>query len=124
EIKAALNAVSEKLTTEELTEMNRQQGVDKQDSDAIAQAWLEENDLVPYDGDKVSGSITIGSTNFGEQEIVAELYAQVLESAGADVSRKFKLGNREVVAPALENGDIDLYPEYIGTYTLFLDGEA
>lgn len=124
EIKAALNAVSEKLTTEELTEMNRQQGVDKQDSDAIAQAWLEEKDLVPYDGDKVSGSITIGSTNFGEQEIVAELYAQILESAGADVDRKFKLGNREVVAPALEKGDIDLYPEYIGTYTLFLDGNA
>jgi osmoprotectant transport system substrate-binding protein len=124
QIKDALNAVSEKLTTAELTEMNRKQGVDKQDSDAIAQAWLEENDLLPYDGDEVSGSITIGSTNFGEQEIVAELYAQVLESAGADVERKFKLGNREVVAPALEKGDIDIYPEYVGTYTLYLDKNA
>jgi osmoprotectant transport system substrate-binding protein len=124
QIKDALNAVSEKLTTEELTEMNRQQGVDKQDSDAIATAWLEENDLLPYDGDEVSGSITVGSTNFGEQEIVAELYAQVLESAGADVERKFKLGNREVVAPALEDGEIDIYPEYVGTYTLYLDGDA
>jgi osmoprotectant transport system substrate-binding protein len=124
QIKDALNAVSEKLTTEELTEMNRQQGVDKQDSDVIAKAWLEENDLLPYDGDEVSGSITVGSTNFGEQEIVAELYAQVLESAGADVERKFKLGNREVVAPALEDGEIDIYPEYVGTYTLYLDGDA
>jgi osmoprotectant transport system substrate-binding protein len=123
-IRDALNAVSEKLTTDGLTEMNRQQDTDKQDSDVIAQAWLEENDLVPYDGDEVSGSITVGSTNFGEQEIVAEIYAQILESAGADVERRFKLGNREVVAPALAEGEIDLYPEYVGTYTLYLDGEA
>jgi osmoprotectant transport system substrate-binding protein len=124
EIIAALDAVSEQLTTEELTELNRQQSQDKQDSDKIAAAWLEEKGLVPYDGDPVTGSITVGSTNFGEQEIVAELYAQVLESAGADVSKSLKLGNREVVAPALEKGDIDLYPEYIGSYTSFLDPNA
>jgi osmoprotectant transport system substrate-binding protein len=124
EILAALDAVSEQLTTEELTELNRQQSQDKQDSDKIAAAWLEEKGLVPYDGDPVTGSITVGSTNFGEQEIVAELYAQVLESAGADVSKSLKLGNREVVAPALEKGDIDLYPEYVGSYTSFLDPNA
>jgi osmoprotectant transport system substrate-binding protein len=124
EIQAALDAVSEQLTTEELTELNRQQSQDKQDSDAIAKAWLEDKGLVPYDGDAVTGSITVGSTNFGEQEIVAELYAQILESAGADVTKSFKLGNREVVAPALEKGDIDLYPEYIGSYTSFLDANA
>jgi osmoprotectant transport system substrate-binding protein len=124
EILAALDAVSEVLTTEELTELNRQQTQDKQDSDAIAAAWLEEKGLVPYDGDAVTGSITVGSTNFGEQEIVAELYAQILESAGADVTKSFKLGAREIVAPSLAKGEIDLYPEYVGTYTLFLDGTA
>jgi osmoprotectant transport system substrate-binding protein len=124
EIQAALDAVSEQLTTDELTELNRQQSQDKQDSDAIAKAWLEDKGLVPYDGDSVTGSITVGSTNFGEQEIVAELYAQILESAGADVTRTFKLGNREVVAPALAGGEIDIYPEYIGSYMLFLDPEA
>jgi osmoprotectant transport system substrate-binding protein len=124
EIIAALDAVSEQLTTEELTELNRQQSQDKQDSDAIAAAWLEEKGLVPYEGDAVTGSIRVGSTNFGEQEIVAELYAQVLESAGADVSKSLKLGNREIVAPALEKGDIDLYPEYTGTYTAYLDANA
>src|SRR5215204_2350035 len=55
EIVAALDAVSELLTTEELTELNRQQSQDKQDSDKIAKAWLTEKDLVPYSGDKVSG---------------------------------------------------------------------
>jgi osmoprotectant transport system substrate-binding protein len=124
QIQAALDSVSAQLTTSELTELNRQQSQDKQDSSAIAKAWLAKKSLVPYKGDAVSGSLTVGSTNFGEQEIVAELYSQVLESAGAKIDRKFKLGAREVVAPALENGQIDLYPEYVGTYTSFLDKNA
>jgi osmoprotectant transport system substrate-binding protein len=124
EIIAALDAVSEQLTTDELTELNRQQSQDKQDSDAIAEAWLADKGLVPYEGDAVTGSVTVGSTNFGEQEIVAELYAQVLESAGASVTKKFQLGNREIVAPALKNGEIDIYPEYVGSYTSFLDAAA
>jgi osmoprotectant transport system substrate-binding protein len=123
-IAKALNAVSKPLTTAELTELNRQQSQDKKDSDAIAKAWLTTNKVLPYTGDKVTGTLKVGSTNFGEQEIVAEMYAQVLESAGAKVERKFKLGSREVVEPALEKGDIDVYPEYVGTYTLFLDKNA
>jgi osmoprotectant transport system substrate-binding protein len=123
-IAKALNAVSKPLTTAELTELNRQQSQDKKDSDAIAKAWLTTQKLLPYTGDKVTGTVKVGSTNFGEQEIVAEMYAQVLESAGAKVERKFKLGSREVVEPALEKGDIDVYPEYLGTYTLFLDKNA
>jgi osmoprotectant transport system substrate-binding protein len=124
DLRAALSAVSKPLTTAELTEMNRQQSQDKSDSAAIAKAWLAKNKLVPYTGTKLTGSFKVGSTNFGEQEIVAELYAQVLESAGAKVERKFKLGSREVVEPALEKGDIDLYPEYVGSYTSFLSKDA
>ena len=120
----ALDAVSAKLTTDELIEMNRQNSVEDRASKEIAKEWLETNDLVPYSGDKVTESLAVGSTNFAEQEIVAELYSQVLESAGAKVTRKFQLGNREVVAPALEKGDIDLYPEYLGTYTTFIDESA
>lgn len=120
----ALDAVSAKLTTSELVEMNRQNSVDNKTPKDVAAAWLKKNNLVPYTGDKVSGSLTVGSTNFAEQEIVAELYSQILSAADAKISRKFQLGSREVVAPALEKGDIDLYPEYIGTYTLFLDGKA
>ena len=73
------------------------------------------------------GRIVVGSTNFSEQQIVANMYALVLEHAGYDISRKLNLGTREVVEPALESGDIDLYPEYIGTALEFLNkgaGEA
>jgi osmoprotectant transport system substrate-binding protein len=123
-IEKALNAVSAKLTTDELIEMNRQNSIDDKSPKDVATAWLKANGLLPYTGTKATGSMQVGSTNFAEQEIVAELYAQVLESSGVSVSRKFQLGNREVVEPALETGDIDVYPEYLGTYTLFIDKNA
>lgn len=123
-IEAALDAVSAELTTEELTELNRQNSVDGDTPADVAQGWLEDNGLLPYEGDAVDGSLVIGSTNFAEQEIVAELYAQVLESAGASVEKRFQLGAREIVATALDSGDIDLYPEYVGSYTAFLDETA
>ncbi len=66
--------------------------------------------------------LTVGSTNFTEQEIVAELYAQCLRAAGFQVEKKLKIGAREIVLPAIEKGDIDLYPEYVGTLLTFLKG--
>ncbi len=68
------------------------------------------------------GSLTVGSTNFSEQEIVAEIYTQCLEAAGYSADKKLKIGSREIVLPALQKGDIDLYPEYVGTLLTFLDG--
>lgn len=70
------------------------------------------------------GNVVVGSTNFSEQEIVANMYALVLEQAGYNVATRFQLGPRELVLPALENGDIDLYPEYVGTLLETLNGGA
>ncbi|HWH33652.1 MAG TPA: ABC transporter substrate-binding protein [Egibacteraceae bacterium] len=79
----------------------------------------------PEGGDDTErGTVVVGSTNFSEQEIVAEMYALVLEDAGYTVERRFQLGSREVVLPALEQGEIDLYPEYVGTALEFLSGGA
>ena len=75
---------------------------------------------VPADGP----TITVGSTNFGEQIIVGEIYAQALEGAGYPVARSFNLGTREVVNPALKAGEIDLLVEYIGTLLTFEGGTA
>lgn len=74
-------------------------------------------------GDSTEGEpITVASFNFNESVIVAEIYAQALERAGYEVNRSLNLGNREVVKPALEAGEIDLVPEYIGTIDSFLGG--
>jgi osmoprotectant transport system substrate-binding protein len=74
-------------------------------------------------GDSTEGDpITVASFNFNESVIVAEIYAQGLERAGYSVDRSMNLGNREVVKPALEEGEIDLVPEYVGTILSFLGG--
>jgi osmoprotectant transport system substrate-binding protein len=64
-------------------------------------------------------TVRIGSTSFTEQVILAELYAQALEANGYRVERRLNLGSREVVAPALESNQIDMYPEYLATYLTF-----
>ena len=61
-------------------------------------------------------TVKIGSVGFDEARIVAEAYAQVLENAGYTVNRDgIGLGARKVLLPALESGQIDLEPEYIGS---------
>jgi len=52
--------------------------------------------------------------------MLAELYGQVLEANGYKVERRFNLGQREIVEPALEKGEIDMYPEYLATMTAFV----
>ncbi len=66
----------------------------------------------------------IGSTNFYEQGILAEAYAQILEANGYTVERKFNLGNREIVQPAIESGQIDIDAEYLATLLVFVDKNA
>ncbi len=61
------------------------------------------------------GTITIGSKDFTEEFIVAEMYAQLLENAGYKVTRKLNLGGTPVAQAAIVKGDIDLYPEYTST---------
>ncbi len=61
-------------------------------------------------------TVKIGSVGFDEARIVAEAYAQVLENAGYTVNRDgIGLGDRKVLLSALESGQIDLQPEYIGS---------
>jgi osmoprotectant transport system substrate-binding protein len=69
-------------------------------------------------------TVTIGSTNFSEQLILAQIYAAVLEKAGVKVEKRLNLGTRELVFPALEKGEIDLLPEYNGSLLVFLDKDA
>ena len=60
-------------------------------------------------------TIKVGSKDFTEEFILAEMYALLLEDAGFKVERKFNLGGTPVAQAALVKGDIDLYPEYTST---------
>ena len=118
-----LNTIMERLTQEELTNLNKAVTVDARPAADVASEWITSLNL-----DSVSagleGDIVVGSTNFYEQEILGEIFAQILESNGATVERKFQLGNREIVFPALESGEIDILAEYAATALEFVNEGA
>ena len=68
-----------------------------------------------------STPIKIGSDGFYEARLMGEIYAQVLEKAGYTVERNLGLGARDVTSAAIESGQIDLKPEYIGSGLGFYD---
>ncbi|GAA4433351.1 ABC transporter substrate-binding protein [Actinokineospora soli] len=61
-----------------------------------------------------AGTITVGSANFPESTLLAEIYALALEDKGVTVTRKLNIGSRETYYPGLQDGSIDLIPEYTG----------
>jgi osmoprotectant transport system substrate-binding protein len=82
----------------------------------LATAACGSNDPSPS-GSGSKGKVTIGSADFGESEIIANMYSQALKKAGYEVTEKFKIGTREVYIKSIESGEIDVVPEYIGTLT-------
>ena len=75
----------------------------------------------PGTDDGSSKTITIGSQAYYSNEIIAEIYAQALENADFEVEREFNIGQRDAYLSSLENGDIDLFPEYTGNLLQFYD---
>ncbi len=76
------------------------------------------------EGGSSSESIIVGSANFPENELLAEIYAGALEAKGVSVSKKLNIGSREAYIPGLEDGSIDLLPEYSGNLLSYLDDTA
>ena len=79
----------------------------------------------PGGGDTASSStIVIGSQAYYSNEIIAEIYAQALEGAGFTVDRQFNIGQRDTYMPSLEDGSIDLFPEYTGNLLQFFEPDT
>ena len=68
--------------------------------------------------------VIVGSANFYESTLVAEMYAQALAAKGYTVERKLVLGPRKLTNDALKNGQLNLMPEYIGSEARELKAEA
>lgn len=84
-------------------------GDDEEDSGGETSGAIETNP------DNEGIELTIGSKNFDEQFILGEIYAQALEAAGYTVETDLNLGSEVIAKKALENGDVDAYPEYTST---------
>ncbi|NKG19825.1 ABC transporter substrate-binding protein [Paeniglutamicibacter terrestris] len=73
-----------------------------------------QNSVTSDTADNKNTPIVIGSQDYYSSEIIAEIYAQSLESKGYSVDRQFRIGQREIYVPEIEAGSIDLFPEYSG----------
>ncbi len=118
-----LNTVISRLSQEELTNLNKSATVDGKAVPDVARDWITAQNFDAISAG-LEGSVIVGSTNFYEQEILAEIFAQTLEGNGMTVERKFQLGPREIVFPALESGEIDIIAEYAATVLEHVNGAA
>ena len=121
---AALDAVSSALTTEAIQPIVGlvTGGVTAKE---VAAEFLEEAEIPAAKDPAVGGMfpLTVGSASFPESEVVAELYTQALRGAGIEAVHTHELGFREVYLPALEDGDVDVVPEFVGSLLTHLGGE-
>jgi osmoprotectant transport system substrate-binding protein len=69
-------------------------------------------------------TIVVGSANFQENVVLANIYAGALKAKGVKVSTKLNIGSRETYVPAVKDGSIDLIPEYSGVLLQYFDKNA
>jgi glycine betaine/choline ABC-type transport system substrate-binding protein len=89
---------------------------------AVTSTAKEEGSIVFNPEYEKKPTLTIGSKNFPEQEILGEIYAQALSAAGYKVKTALNLGSETVAWKALRNGQISGYPEYASTALTSLFG--
>ncbi|MDN5791249.1 MAG: glycine/betaine ABC transporter substrate-binding protein [Micrococcales bacterium] len=71
-----------------------------------------------------SDTITVGSANFPESELLMQIYAGALKAKDVTVATKPNIGSRETYIPALQDGSIDLVPEYTGVLLQYFKKDA
>src|SRR5664279_2854339 len=70
------------------------------------------------------GQIVIGSANFPESALIANIYAAALKAKGVDVTTNLNIGERAVYLKALQDGSINLVPEYTGVLLQYLNKDS
>jgi glycine betaine/choline ABC-type transport system substrate-binding protein len=123
-VKKVLNGISAKLTTDDLIQLRTSVETNKEDPDAAAKKWLSDKGLATTGSDASGVKIIIGSANFPENVILADIYAEALKAQGANISTKLNIGSREKYIPGMNDGSIDLIPEYNGSILDYLDKNA
>jgi osmoprotectant transport system substrate-binding protein len=120
-----VNAVTKKINTDTLIALNRETGIEKKDADDVAKQWLDDNSFKVVGRQPKSGpTITVGSADFGENNTLAEIYAEWLDRNGYPIKKKLGVGSRELYFPALKRGEIDLIADYGGTLLTYLTPDS
>jgi len=93
----------------------------------VAACGLGSNDPLAAGGSSGTagaGTIIVGSANFPESALLAQIYADALIAKGVKVQMKLNIGSRETYIPALQDGSIDLIPEYTGVLDQYFNKNA
>ncbi|MFC7816101.1 ABC transporter substrate-binding protein [Streptomyces sp. NPDC057367] len=79
----------------------------------------------PLAGEKAeAGTVVVGSNNFAESTLLADIYGEALKAKGLKVTYKHNIGSRETTYGLMKNGSVTVLPEYNGALLAYLDPEA
>lgn len=116
-----LNLLSGKINDTVMTELNYRTDYLHESPERVAKDFLVLNNLWKPERGGNAGTVRIGSKIFGEQYILANIYAMLIKGyTDYEVSTKTGLGGTKICFDALTNNQIDLYPEYTGTGLLVI----
>ncbi len=117
---AALDKVADALDTPKLIALNKAVDVDRKTPKVAATDFAAAEKITDGLAKGAGGKIVIGAADFSENQTLGALYEIALDAAGFDASVQ-QIGNRELYEPSLEKGEINVVPEYAGTFTEFLN---
>jgi osmoprotectant transport system substrate-binding protein len=116
EIRSLLNSISTTMTQRDLFQLDTAVGTDHENPGQVARRYVQQKNFGVTVTTGVKASVTVGSAAFPENEMLAEIYIEVLRRAGYVVNATLNLGSRETYQPMLEKGLVDVMPEYVGNY--------
>ncbi|MDO8107191.1 glycine betaine ABC transporter substrate-binding protein [Isoptericola sp. b441] len=123
DIIGVLDSVSTVLDTPTLIGLNKSVDVDRKTSSEVAQGFVSSKGLDQQKSVGKGTTVVVGAPNFSEGATLAAIYADTLKAAGFDASTQ-TIGNRETYLPLLENGDLSVVPEYVGTLATFINNKV
>jgi osmoprotectant transport system substrate-binding protein len=118
-----LDSVSAKLDTPTLVSLNKSVDVDRRTSSDVAKEFVQKQGLAATDQSGGGAAVVVGAAGFSESATLAEIYAEVLRSAGYQASTR-TIGSRETYLPALESGQLTAVPEYAASLATYLNSQA
>lgn len=120
---AALDRVSATLDTDRLIELNRAVDIERETPEQAAEEFAAAEDLTAGIEPGPGGELVVGTAGFSESQTLGNLYRIALVAAGYVVEVR-TVDNRELYGPALQRGELDVVPEYVGTLTEFLNAQV
>lgn len=122
ELMAALDAVSAALDTPTMTELNQATDIERETPEQVAAGFAADTGLTDGIEAGGSGAVVIVTAGFNESRTLGYLYEIALTAAGFDPEVR-TVDSRELYAPELQSGAVQVVPEYAGTLTEFLNGQ-